>query len=184
MDRRYGRKLDRALELWVVLSRAYAAVQRVASRDIERHGLTPAGFAVLDALHHKGPLLLGELQRKVLVSSGGITYLVDQLAAKGLVERRACATDRRASYAALTLAGEALMERIFGEHAEAIGRAMAGLSAREQDQATQLLRGLGLYAASLADAEEAATTAVARKGAVRDADRVSSEDPRRRSSTT
>ena len=90
--------------------------------------------------YHKGPLLLGEVQRKILVSSGGVTYLVDRLEADGLVERRECPTDRRARYAALTPKGRQLMKRIFPEHAAALERAVAGLSGTEKKQAIDLLR--------------------------------------------
>src|SRR3954468_15640203 len=101
-----------ALRLWIALARAHNAVAVRASADVARHGLTVAEFGVLEALFHKGPMLLGEVQRRILVSSGGITYLVDRLAQKGLVERRECSEDRRARYAALTAAGEALIRQI------------------------------------------------------------------------
>jgi len=139
----------RALKLWVVLARAYAAVAAHSQRDIARHGLSPGEFGVLEALYHRGPLLLGELQQRILVSSGGVTYLVDRLESKGLVERRECPTDRRARYAALTPDGEALIARIFPEHAACIERAVAGLDADEQRRAMELLRTLGHSAAAL-----------------------------------
>ena len=88
-------------------------------------------------------------QRKVLVTSGGITYLVDRLVEKGLVKREECPEDRRARYAVLTPAGAALIGRIFPEHAEAIDRALSGLTKKEQAEATKLLRRLGLAAAEL-----------------------------------
>src|SRR5512132_1872425 len=108
---------DATLKLWVVLARAYAAVAKHVEDDVARHGLTSAEFGILEALYHKGPLLLGEIQRKVLVSSGGITYLVDRLTAKGLVERQHCPNDRRARYAVLTTEGDALISDIFPHHA-------------------------------------------------------------------
>jgi MarR family 2-MHQ and catechol resistance regulon transcriptional repressor len=135
-----------ALKLWIVLSRAQAAVARHTEADVARHGLTIAEFAILEALYHRGPLLLGELQRKILVSSGGVTYLVDRLDAKGLVERQDCPEDRRARYAALTAAGEKLVRRIFPEHAQRVVTALSGLTKAEQAQATALLRTLGLSA--------------------------------------
>lgn len=136
-----------ALKLYVVLSRAHLAVGRHAQADIAQHGLSQGEFAILEALYHKGPLLLGEVQRKILVSSGGVTYLVDRLEADGLVERRLCETDRRARYAALTPRGEQLMRKIFPAHAAAIERAVSGLSAAEKKQAINLLRKLGRAAA-------------------------------------
>ena len=137
---------ERALKLWVVMARAYGAVARHVERDVARHGLTGAEFGVLEALFHKGVLRLGEIQQKLLVTSGGITYLVDRLVAKGLVERRDCPEDRRVRYAALTTEGEALIRRIFPEHRRAVARALAGLGAAEQEEATALLRTLGLAA--------------------------------------
>lgn len=136
-----------ALKLFVVLSRAHTAVARISDGDIARHGLSPGEFAILEALYHRGPLLLGEVQRKILVSSGGVTYLVDRLVAQGLVERRESPTDRRARFAALTARGEELIGRIFPAHADALERAAAGLSVDEKREAIALLKKLGLAAA-------------------------------------
>lgn len=135
-----------SLKLWVVLARAFNAVQRHARADQASHGLTEGEFAVLEVLYHKGPMVLVDVQRKILVSSGGITYLIDRLARKGLVERRPCPEDGRAHYAALTDAGEALIADIFPGHADAIARAVGGLSDAEKRQAIDLIRKLGLEA--------------------------------------
>jgi MarR family transcriptional regulator, 2-MHQ and catechol-resistance regulon repressor len=141
---------ERALKLFVVLNRAARAVSAAAADDVARHGLTLAEFGTLEALYHKGPLLVGELQRAVLRSSGGMTYMVDRLVDKGLVQRRPCAEDRRALYAELTGEGSALMDRIFPAHAAAIERAMSGLGAADQERAIGLLKRLGLAAAQAA----------------------------------
>jgi len=138
---------DLALKLFVVLNRATAAVNAHADADVTRHGLSLTEFASMEALYHKGPLLVGELQRAVLKSSGGITYVVDRLVEKGLVRRRPCPEDRRALYAELTDAGTARMEAIFPDHAAAIEHAMSGLSPAAQRQAVVLLKRLGLAAA-------------------------------------
>jgi MarR family 2-MHQ and catechol resistance regulon transcriptional repressor len=137
------------LKLLVVLARAYASVTRHTEADVARHGLTIAEFGVLEALYHKGPLLLGEVQRRILVSSGGITFLVDRLQKKGLVERRTCKEDRRARYAALTKQGEALIRRIFPEHARCISHAVSGLTKAERQTAIKLLRTMGRAAAEM-----------------------------------
>ena len=136
-----------ALKLWVVLSRAYAAISARAEADVARHDLTLAEFAILEVLYHKGPLLLGEIQRKILVSSGGVTFLVDRLTKKGYVERQECETDRRARYAALTPAGERLVARIFPLHAAALRDATSALTVPQQRAVTRHLKTLGLAAA-------------------------------------
>jgi MarR family 2-MHQ and catechol resistance regulon transcriptional repressor len=138
-----------ALKLFVVLNRALTAIQAHALADIEANELTEGEFAILEALYHKGPLLLGDLQRRILVSSGGTTFLVDRLEKRGLVERQLCPSDRRARYAVLTPEGTALIGRIFPAHAEAIRRAMSGLGLADQRTAIALLKTLGVEAAAL-----------------------------------
>lgn len=142
-----SRRRDAALKLWIVLSRAHRAIEDHARLQVARHDLTLPEFGVLEALLHKGPLLLGELQRKILVSSGGITYVVDRLEAKGLVERRPCPDDRRARFVALTASGTRLIETVFPEHAETLDLAMRGLGESEQRALGEKLRTLGTYAA-------------------------------------
>jgi MarR family transcriptional regulator, 2-MHQ and catechol-resistance regulon repressor len=142
-----------SLKLWVVLSKAYQAVYAFAEADVARHGLSMSEFAILEALYHKGPLLLGDLQRRILVSSGGVTYLVDRLTTKGLVERMDCASDRRARYAKLTDQGAELIATIFPEHQKAIEDATSSLSGRELQQLTAQLRSLGREIESKTESE-------------------------------
>ena len=138
-----------ALKLYVVLARATEAIHAHTKAHVESHGLTHAEFAILEALYHKGPQLLGEVQKKILVSSGGITFLIDKLEKRGLVARRPCENDRRARYAELTPEGKKLIAKIFPSHAEAIRRAVAGLGLADQRKAIELLKSLGTEAAAL-----------------------------------
>lgn len=147
VETRYSAAQERALKLFVVLTRASNSIHRRLMSTIDLHDLTLTEFGILEALYHKGPLLLGDVQRKILLSSGGVTYTVDRLAEKGLVERRECPSDRRARYAALTPKGEALISEIFPEHADRIEETMSVLSAREQTELIEQLRRLGLSAA-------------------------------------
>ncbi len=138
-----------ALHLWITLSRAFGAVAAHAEADATRHGITLAEFGALEALYHKGPMLQGQLQEKILISSGGITWVVNKLIDRGLVRRRPCADDRRARWAELTPAGTAFVRKHFPDHARAIERATSGLTTAERAQAAKLLRKLGTRAAEL-----------------------------------
>jgi MarR family transcriptional regulator, 2-MHQ and catechol-resistance regulon repressor len=137
---------QRALHLWVVLNRAQSAVAAHATRDAARHDLTLAEFGALEALYHKGPLTVGALQRKILISSGGITFLIDRLMERGLVERRTSTEDRRNRLVGLTPKGHDLVAAIFPEHAERVTHALSGVSAATQETLTNELRTLGLAA--------------------------------------
>jgi len=138
---------ETALKLWVVLSRAYASVYAHATAHAAEHGLSLTEFAILEILYHRGRMVLGDIQRRILVSSGGITFLVDRLAEKELVVRQECLEDRRAKWVALTREGNRLIRDIFPSHARALANAMRGLTGEEQAEATALLRTLGLAAA-------------------------------------
>jgi MarR family 2-MHQ and catechol resistance regulon transcriptional repressor len=138
---------ERALKLWVVIARATAAISSRLQEQVGARGLTLTEFGILEVLYHKGPLLLGEVQRLILVSSGGVTYLVDRLEQKGYVERKSCSEDRRARYAALTDAGEKLIDEVFPEHAAGIESLMSELRVEEQETVYRLVRRLGLSAA-------------------------------------
>ena len=136
-----------ALKLWVVLSRAHASISAHAVAHAADHGLSLTEFAILEALFHRGRMVLGEIQRRILVSSGGITFLVDRLAEKGLVVRQECPEDRRAKYVSLTREGTRFIRELFPSHAQVLSEAMKGLSEAEQRSAASLLKTLGRTAA-------------------------------------
>ena len=136
-----------ALRLWIRLARAFRAIEQAAARDVARHGLTLAEFGMLEAIHHLGPMPLGEIQRKILVSSGGVTYVADSLEKRGLIRRESSDSDRRVRIAVLTEPGEKLIRSIFPEHGRMLEETMSGLDPDEQEEAASLIRRLGLRAA-------------------------------------
>src|SRR2546426_12084061 len=85
---------DPALRLWVVLARAFDAVERHSRASIARFDLGTTEFGVLEVLYHKGRLPVCEVQRRILIESGSTTYVVDKLVRRGLVRRGASAGDR------------------------------------------------------------------------------------------
>ena len=139
---------DAALSLWVVLARAFDAVERHSRASIARFGLGTTEFGVLEVLYHKGELPVCEVRRRILVESSSTTYVVDKLVVRGLVQRRPSRTDRRVILLELTPRGRKLIRRIFPPHAAVIRHAVGALSARQQAQAVRLLRALGIGAAA------------------------------------
>jgi MarR family 2-MHQ and catechol resistance regulon transcriptional repressor len=150
--RSYGGDADRALDLWVALARCSSSVSRVSARDIQRYGLTQAQFAVLEVLYHKGPLPLCTIGEKLLVTSGNITYVADQLEKNSWLKRQRSADDRRVTIARLTTKGAALIEKCFPLHAERIRQAAGILSPREQTALARLLKKWGKAAGELSRA--------------------------------
>ena len=105
------------VHVFLVLWKAASAVQAFAETSIAELEMCGSDFAVLEALLHKGSLPVNEIGRKVLLTSGSITVAVDRVESKGLVERRAHETDRRARIVHLTKEGRKLITRVYAEHA-------------------------------------------------------------------
>jgi MarR family 2-MHQ and catechol resistance regulon transcriptional repressor len=141
--KQYGRKADSALGMWVKLARASSTFGKLTAKDIERYGLTPPQFAVLEALGHLGPLTAGELGKKILVTGGCVTVILDNLERDRLVERIRDDEDRRIYNIRLTPKGERLFSKIFKHHAERVAEFASVLSDEEQSQISSLLKKLG-----------------------------------------
>lgn len=140
----YGRKADLALSMWVKLARASSTFSRLSGKDVERYGLTQPQFSVLEALGHLGPMTIGEVSRKMLVTGGCMTVIVDNLERDGLVERVRSTEDRRVVKVGLTEKGKKLFHQIFHQHAQRVSDLASVLTEEEQTQLSHLLRKLGL----------------------------------------
>jgi MarR family 2-MHQ and catechol resistance regulon transcriptional repressor len=132
-----------ALGLWVKLARASQTFTKRTAEQIRTFNLTEPQFGVLEALGHLGPLTLGELSRKRLVSGGNITCVIDNLEREQLVERVPSEHDRRAIVARLTHKGENLFDEIFVKHAEYVVELSSVLTETEQQELSKLLKKLG-----------------------------------------
>jgi MarR family 2-MHQ and catechol resistance regulon transcriptional repressor len=135
-----------APRLWLVLARCHRALSRIAAHSIEDAGLGLTDFAALEALLHKGPLTITEIQGKVLLASGSMTAAVDRLEEKGLIKRGPAPSDRRAKVLHLTPEGRRVVETAFHRHATELESAMTVLNAREKHQLYALLKKLGVFA--------------------------------------
>jgi MarR family 2-MHQ and catechol resistance regulon transcriptional repressor len=138
--------LAKSLKLFIVLSRAYKAINEHVNKVIQTSGLNPTEFAVLELLYHKGDAPMQQIGEKILLASGSITYVVDKLEQKGLLQRVACPKDRRVTYASITDEGKKFIQDIFPAHAEQIHQLMSSLSDAEKDEAIVLLKKLGIPA--------------------------------------
>ena len=144
------------VHVFLVLWKAASAVQAYAEKSVSELEMCGSDFAVLEALLHKGPLPVNEIGRKVLLTSGSITVAVDRLEKRGLVERRAHGTDRRARIVHLTREGKRLITRIYGEHAGDMEKlAAASLTKAERRTLISLLKKIGYRAAAHSEADAA-----------------------------
>jgi MarR family transcriptional regulator, 2-MHQ and catechol-resistance regulon repressor len=136
-----------AAQLWRVMMKSHHAVRLIAEQSITNVGLCLTDFAALEALLHKGPLTISQIQEKVLLASGSMTAAIDRLEKRGLVVRKSTASDRRARIVQLTGEGKRLAAACFARHARDLEDLMSVLSAGERKQVYASLKKLGLFAA-------------------------------------
>jgi len=132
--------------LWLVLMKAHRSMGRHAQQSIAAHDIGFSDFTILESLLHKGPMLVNEIGRRIHLTSGSITTAVDRLEERGLVERSADASDRRAKQVSLTRTGRALITKIFDTHKATLDAAAEGLTRSEREALIALLKKLGTTA--------------------------------------
>lgn len=141
---RYSKDQARALGAYVKLMRVAESLTAYIHRRLAAVDLTVSQFGVLEALYHLGPLMQGEIAKKILRTSGNLTMVVDNLQKRGLVTRRQKPGDRRAFEIHLTDRGLRLIGEYFPDHAARISEEMSVLSSDEQDELARLCKKLGL----------------------------------------
>ena len=109
-------------------------LQRLDAELAAATGLGLADYEILALLGGSadGGVRMATLAGAVLVSPSGLTRRVDRLAAEGLVERRACPTDRRGVLAVLTPAGRARLEAAAPVHVAGVRQWFLGRLDRRQ----------------------------------------------------
>jgi MarR family 2-MHQ and catechol resistance regulon transcriptional repressor len=143
-----------APRLWLVILKSYRVLSLLAEQSIANTGLCLTDFAALEALLHKGPLTITQIQEKVRLASGSMTAAVDRLEKLGLVVRKASPSDRRAWILQLTPQGGRLATSSFEKHAKDLEALMSALSEKEMEQLYGSLKKLGLLAAEKLDEQK------------------------------
>jgi MarR family transcriptional regulator, 2-MHQ and catechol-resistance regulon repressor len=125
------------------LLRAEAAIRRRLAAELEREGVSAAGFSALVVLTTAGGSLeLKTLRRRLGWSKANATEVTATLSSRGLVIRRRVAEDRRAVAIDLTVAGRDVVERLFPDHSDRVARAFGALDEGEKRSLAALCRKL------------------------------------------
>ena len=125
------------------LLRAEAAVRRRLAAELEREGVSAAGFSALVVLTTAGGSLeLKTLRRRLGWSKANATEVTATLSSRGLVIRRRVAEDRRAVAIDLTVAGRDVVERLFPDHSDRVARAFGALDEGEKRSLAEICRKL------------------------------------------
>ena len=96
---------DRAQRVWFRLIRLEARMQAAVGERLREIGVSIPQCDVLTTLTEQEGVSQQDLAKRLYVTKGNISGLIDRLAEAGLVERRSIASDRRQHAIYLTDAG-------------------------------------------------------------------------------
>ena len=121
------------LRLWLRLLTCSTLIERRVRRGLrEAFDITLPRFDLLAQLDRAPDgLTLSELSRRLMVSNGNMTGLVERLGAEGLIESRAQKGDRRAQRVRLTAAGKRAFDTMTPVHEAWIAAMLAPLDRRD-----------------------------------------------------
>ena len=122
----------RELRLWLRLLTCANLVERmVRTRLRAEFGVTLPRFDLMAQLERAPEgMTLGALSRRMMVSNGNVTGLVERLVALGQVERARDPRDGRVAVVRLTAAGRGAFAAMARAHEDWIAEAFAGLGGR------------------------------------------------------
>lgn len=140
------------LRLWLRLLTCTTLIEgEIRSRLRAGFEVTLPRFDLMAQLERApGGMTLGELSRRMMVSNGNITGLVERLVEQGLLERVPHPSDRRAAYVRLSGEGSRAFADMARAHADWVADLFAGLAL---DEAAQLMRLLGRLKGSVRGAQ-------------------------------
>jgi DNA-binding MarR family transcriptional regulator len=123
------------LRLWIRLLRTTRAIEaELRERLRVQFAMTLPQFDVMAALYRvEGGLSMTELSRKLMVSNGNVTGIVDRLAADRYVLRQAPAKDRRSFIVRLTPKGTAHFATVAAAHEQWIDDLLSEFDIGELD---------------------------------------------------
>ncbi len=140
---------NQKLKLMTILLKTSNSVQHIAKEQIKSYTCNMTEFGVLEALHQKGRMTIKELRERVLIPSSSMTYVLDQLCQKKLIERVKNEEDKRNFLIRLTNEGFKYTFKIIPEHYEQMEKVFDVLSDDEIENLQVLLKKLGYYAKEL-----------------------------------
>ena len=130
-----------SLRLWLRLLSASTRIEdTIRQRLREQFGITLPRFDLMAQLEREPEgLSMSELSRRMMVTGGNVTSIVDQLEKEQLVVRQMQANDRRSYTVSLTPAGRAAFAAMAKAHEGWVVELLSSLTARQQQQLHSLL---------------------------------------------
>lgn len=134
------------LKAMITLFKAHQSLTEVIKDDIRKYDFDLNEFAVYEVVYHYKQLRVSEINDKVLVNSSSLTYILDKLVRKNIIERLQDEDDRRVFNIRITKEGQLLGNRIFPSHYELLTKVFNVLTEDERELLSSLLKKVGFSA--------------------------------------
>lgn len=131
------------LSIYIGLSRTINSINRATNKVYLKYGLTSGQFAVLEVLYHKGDLSIGDVQKKILSTSGTIPIIIRNLITEGYISKTTDEKDKRMTILHITDKGRKLMDTVYPENEAVILAMMSVWEPQEQEQLLKYLHKFG-----------------------------------------
>ena len=141
MEQRAHADHHASLRLWLRLLSCTTRIEdTIRQRLREQFGITLPRFDLMAQLEREPEgLAMGEVSRRMMVTGGNVTSIVDQLEREQLVQRLAVPGDRRSFRLTLTDAGHSTFATMALAHQAWVRELLSPLSTKEQSQLAALL---------------------------------------------
>jgi len=125
---------------FLLLMQTSKAVHDRIKEEMSKNKLNITEFSVLEVLYQKGKQTIQQIGNCILISSGSMTYVIDKLEQKGLLNRSDCPNDRRAIYVSLTNEGNEFMNKIMPDYHQVVDDMFNSLNSEEAETLVHLLK--------------------------------------------
>jgi DNA-binding MarR family transcriptional regulator len=129
-------------ELWRSFAITYKTVQKAVDQNLAPLGIRSQEMRVLFTLNQLGASPMSLIAEEQLMTQASITGIVDDLEARGFVERLRSTEDRRVINVGLTKMGKDILERGLAWHRKFIDKTMSDLTETEAAELSSTLEKL------------------------------------------
>jgi DNA-binding MarR family transcriptional regulator len=130
---------DRLAEVFDLVGPLYRRAQRRVEHDVPAEGLSVGVRAVLNMLREQGPMTVPQLGRAQALSRQFVQRMVNEAAARGLVEAAANPSHRRSSLIGLTDAGRAVITAVVDRERAVLRQVGGDLTEADLDGCVRVL---------------------------------------------
>lgn len=111
-------------------------------KAIDKYGLDRATYRMLTVLMQRSPINIKELSERSLLKRSTVSRALVRMSKEGWAESRLNEQDNRITDVYLTKAGKARSAEVMGLGSRQLQRAVDGLSAKDLDELTRILKHL------------------------------------------